>query len=80
MEKANSTARELQKRTEQLERINIEIKTRLDETVLIYEQSQRDLRIKITEIQRITHELDKTREQKDTLARENKKIGGKWKS
>jgi len=75
LEKANSTARELQKRTEQLERINIEIKTRLDETVLIYEQSQRDLRIKMTEIQRITHELDKTREQKDTLARENKKIG-----
>jgi hypothetical protein len=36
------------------------------------------LRTKITEIQRITHELDKTREQKDALIRENKKLSGKW--
>lgn len=77
LEKANGTARELQKRTEQLERVNIEIKSRLEETVQLYEQSQRDLRIKQTEIQRISHELDKTREQKDALGRENKKLGGK---
>ncbi|XP_068634014.1 paramyosin, long form [Battus philenor] len=75
LEKANGTARELQKRTEQLERVNIEIKSRLEETVQLYEQSQRDLRLKQTEIQRITHELDKTREQKDALGRENKKLG-----
>ncbi|CAH2104039.1 unnamed protein product [Euphydryas editha] len=75
LEKANGTARELQKRTEQLERVNIEIKSRLEETVQLYEQSQRDLRNKQTEIQRISHELDKTREQKDALGRENKKLG-----
>ncbi|KOB66166.1 Paramyosin, short form [Operophtera brumata] len=75
LEKANGTARELQKRTEQLERVNIEIKSRLEETIQIYEQTQRDLRIKVTEIQRISHELDKTREQKDALGRENKKLG-----
>ncbi|CAB3226181.1 unnamed protein product [Arctia plantaginis] len=75
LEKANGTARELQKRTEQLERVNIEIKSRLEETVQIYEQTQRDLRVKITELQRISHELDKTREQKDALGRENKKLG-----
>ncbi|VVC94262.1 paramyosin, long form [Leptidea sinapis] len=75
LEKANGTARELQKRTDQLERVNIEIKSRLEETVQLYEQSQRDLRNKQTEIQRITHELDKTREQKDALGRENKKLG-----
>ncbi|CAH0703266.1 unnamed protein product [Spodoptera exigua] len=75
LEKANGTARELQKRTEQLERVNIEIKSRLEETVQLYEQTQRDLRVKITEIQRISHELDKTREQKDALGRENKKLG-----
>lgn len=75
---ANNTARELQKRVEHLEKVNIDIKTRLDETVVLYETSQRDLRIKITEIQRITHELDKTREQKDALTRENKKLSGKW--
>ncbi|CAG5039325.1 unnamed protein product [Parnassius apollo] len=75
LEKANGTARELQKRTEQLERVNIEIKSRLEETVQMYEQSQRDLRVKQTEFQRISHELDKTREQKDALGRENKKLG-----
>lgn len=74
---ANNTARELQKRVEHLEKVNIDIKTRLDETVVLYETSQRDLRNKITEIQRITHELDKTREQKDALTRENKKLSGK---
>nr|CAI5819186.1 unnamed protein product [Callosobruchus analis] len=67
LEKANTTARELQKRVEQLERINIDLKTRLDETVQLYEQSQRDLRVKVTELQRCMHELDKTREQKDQL-------------
>lgn len=76
LEKANGTARELQKRTEQLERVNIEIKSRLEETVQLYEVTQRDLRNKQTELQRVSHELDKTREQKDALARENKKLGG----
>ncbi|XP_018575383.1 paramyosin, long form-like [Anoplophora glabripennis] len=74
LEKANNTARELQKRVEQLERINIDLKTRLDETVQLYEQSQRDLRNKVSELQRTVHELDKTRELKDQLARENKKL------
>lgn len=76
LEKANNTARELQKRVEQLERINIEIKTRLDETSALYEQSQRDLRNKAQELQRTLHELEKTREQKDALNRENKKLSG----
>ncbi|KAF0314810.1 hypothetical protein GQ607_017958, partial [Colletotrichum asianum] len=74
LEKANNTARELQKRVEHLEKVNIDIKTRLDETIILYENTQRDLRNKVTEIQRMTHELDKTREQKDALTRENKKL------
>ncbi|XP_071447025.1 paramyosin, long form [Hetaerina americana] len=74
LEKANNTARELQKRVEHLEKVNIELKSRLEETVALYEQSQRDVRNKQTEIQRLTHELDKTREQKDALTRENKKL------
>lgn len=76
LEKANNTARELQKRVEQLERINLDLKTRLDETIQLYEVAQRDLRNKQTEIQRLNHELDKTRELKDQLARENKKLAG----
>lgn len=75
--KANGTARELQKRVEQLEKINVELKARLDESMAMYEQSQRDLRNKQQELQRCNAELDKTRELKDQLARENKKLGGK---
>lgn len=63
---------------EQLERINIDLKSRLDETVQLYEQSQRDLRTKVSELQRTVHELDKTRELKDALARENKKLAGTY--
>lgn len=74
---ANNTARDLQKRVEHLERVNIDLKTRLDETTALFEQGQRDLRNKQNEIQRLTHELDKTREQKDQLTRENKKLAGK---
>ena len=74
LEKANNTARELQKRVEQLERINIELKSRLDETIQLYDQAQRDLRNKQAELQRLSHELDKAREQRDALARENKKL------
>uniref|UniRef100_T1I795 Myosin tail domain-containing protein n=1 Tax=Rhodnius prolixus TaxID=13249 RepID=T1I795_RHOPR len=74
LEKANNTARELQKRVEQLERINIDMKTRLEETTIALDQAQRDLRTRATEIQRLNHELEKTREQKDSLTRENKKL------
>jgi len=42
----------------------------------MYEQSQRDLRNKQQELQRTNAELDKTREMKDQLARENKKLSG----
>lgn len=52
------------------------MKTRLDESLALYEQSQRDLRNKQQELQRVNAELDKTRELKDQLARENKKLGG----
>lgn len=75
---ANNTARDLQKRVEHLERVNIDLKSRLDETTALFEQGQRDLRNKQNEIQRLTHELDKTREQKDQLTRENKKLAGKY--
>lgn len=68
----------MQKRVEHLERINIDLKTRLDETTALFEQAQRDLRNKQAEVQRLTHELDKTREQKDALTRENKKLAGEF--
>lgn len=66
----------MQKRSEQLERINGELKSKLDEVTGLYDASQRDNRNKATEISRLGHELDKTREQKENLTRENKKLGG----
>lgn len=75
LEKANGIARDLQKRVEILERTNIDLKTRLEEHITLYETAQRDLRNKQIEVQRITNELDKTRDQKDQLSRDNKKLG-----
>ncbi|XP_008555483.1 paramyosin, long form [Microplitis demolitor] len=75
LEKANGTAREMQKRVEHLEKVNIELKSRLEETVALYEQSQRDLRNKQQELMRCNAELEKTRDLKEQLARENKKLG-----
>lgn len=77
LERANGTARDLQKRVEILERTSIELRSRLEETVSLYEVAQRDLKNKSIEITRITHELDKTKDQRDGLARENKKLSGK---
>lgn len=76
LEKANSAARDFQKRVEILERTNIDLKTRLEEHITLLEVSQRDLRNRQVEVQRLNGELDKSRDQKDQLARENKKLGG----
>lgn len=74
LEKANNGIREYSKRIEILEKTNIEIKTRLEETITLYDQSQRDLRQKTQDYQRLSHELDATREQKDQLTRDNNKM------
>lgn len=76
LEKANGACRDFQKRVEILERTNIELKSRLEETIQLYETVQRDLRNKQVEVQRMVAELDKVREQKDQLGRDNKKLGG----
>ena len=70
----------MQKRSKQLELINIEFKSKLDkiELTVLYDASQRDNRNKATDIFRLTHELDKTCERKDQLTSENKKLGGKF--
>lgn len=65
------------KRVEHLERINIEIKTKLEETTILYEASVRDNRAKTAEITRLNHEVDKLREQNNQLSRDNKKLSGK---
>lgn len=75
LEKSNGTCRELNKRVEQLERTSVELKTRLDEVTLAYDQAQRDLRNRVAEITRLNHELEKAADQNANLGRENKKLG-----
>ncbi|XP_023159315.1 paramyosin, long form [Ceratitis capitata] len=75
LEKSNSTCRELTKSVNTLEKHNVELKSRLDETIVLYESSQRDLKNKQVELQRTVHELDKVKDANNTLARENKKLG-----
>jgi len=74
LEKANSNALTLSKRVEQLEKINIDIKVKLDEVSVLYENAQREVRNKQAELIKITHEYEKLREHKDALFRENKKL------
>jgi len=62
---------------EQLDRLSMDLKMKLDETTVAYETSVRDLRNKQTELTRVSHELDKSRDQKEALSRENKKLTGR---
>ncbi|XP_055841074.1 paramyosin, long form isoform X1 [Episyrphus balteatus] len=75
LEKSNNSCREMQKTVVSLEKINVDLKSRLEETIQLYEISQRDLRNKQGELTKTVHELEKTRDANSQLARENKKLG-----
>ncbi|KNC33083.1 Paramyosin, short form, partial [Lucilia cuprina] len=75
LEKANNTCRELNKSVTTLEKHNVELKSRLEETIIMYENSQRDLKNKQADLQRTVHELEKVKDANNQLARENKKLG-----
>ncbi|ALC44891.1 Prm [Drosophila busckii] len=75
LEKSNNSCRELQKSVNTLEKHNVELKSRLEETILLYETSQRDLKNKHADLVRTMHEMDKVKDANGQLARENKKLG-----
>ncbi|KAH8370611.1 hypothetical protein KR093_004358 [Drosophila rubida] len=75
LEKSNNSCRELTKSVNTLEKHNVELKSRLDETIVLYETSQRDLKNKHADLVRTTHELDKVKDANGQLGRENKKLG-----
>lgn len=75
LEKANNSCRELQKSVTVLEKHNVELKSRLDETIVLYENSQRDLKNKQADLQRTIYEMEKVKDANNQLARENKKLG-----
>lgn len=77
LEKATAHAQALEKRVAQLEKINLDLKSKLEEVTILLEQTQKDLRLKIGELQKLQHEYEKLRDQRDALARENKKLTGK---
>lgn len=76
LEKATAHAQALEKKVIQLEKINIDLKNKLEEVSILLEQTQKDLRIKISDLQKLQHEYEKLRDQKEALARENKKLTG----
>lgn len=76
LEKATTHAQALEKKVIQLEKINIDLKNKLEEVSILLEQTQKDLRIKISDLQKLQHEYEKLRDQKEALARENKKLTG----
>ncbi|XP_043950703.1 paramyosin, long form isoform X1 [Drosophila biarmipes] len=75
LEKSNNSCRELTKSVNTLEKHNVELKSRLDETIILYETSQRDLKNKHADLVRTVHELDKVKDNNNQLTRENKKLG-----
>ncbi|XP_022212698.1 paramyosin, long form isoform X1 [Drosophila obscura] len=75
LEKSNNSCRELTKAVNTLEKHNVELKSRLDETIVLFETSQRDLKNKQIDLVRTVHELDKVKDNNNQLARENKKLG-----
>lgn len=76
LEKATTHAQQLEKRCATLERVNIELKTKVEEVTILMENAQRDARQKAAELAKLTHEYEKLRDIKEQLARENKKLIG----
>ncbi|XP_013785477.1 paramyosin-like [Limulus polyphemus] len=74
LEKATTHAQNLERQVTQLEKVNIDLKSKNEELTVIVEQTQRELRIKIADLQKFQYEYDKLKEVKENLVRENKKL------
>ncbi|GFY37032.1 paramyosin [Trichonephila inaurata madagascariensis] len=75
--RATSHVQVLEKRIVQIEKINVELKTKVEEVTVILENTQRDLRNKVADLQKAQHENENLRNQIAALTRENKKLTGK---
>ncbi|KAF8774698.1 Paramyosin like protein [Argiope bruennichi] len=74
LEKATTHAQNLEKRVSQLEKVNHDLKSKVDELIALLEAAQRDFRAKVAELQKLQHDFDKLKDLKEALARENKKL------
>lgn len=75
--KAQNHIAMLERAKEQLERMAVELKNRVDELTVRLDVAQKELRAAVAELQKVKHLYEKTVEQRDALARENKKLSGK---
>uniref|UniRef100_A0A915KK89 Uncharacterized protein n=1 Tax=Romanomermis culicivorax TaxID=13658 RepID=A0A915KK89_ROMCU len=66
----------LERAKEQLEKLVSDLKTRIDELNVELEAAVRELRAAQAELQKMKHLYEKAVEQKEALARENKKLQG----
>lgn len=76
LEKAQNTIAILERAKEQLERTVNELKQRIDELTVELEAAQREARAALAELQKMKHLYEKAVEQKEALARENRKLQG----
>ncbi|CAL1296431.1 unnamed protein product [Larinioides sclopetarius] len=74
LEKATSHVQVLEKRVVQIEKINVELKSKVEELTVVLDTTQRDLRGKVVDLQKAQHENEKLRDQLAALTRENKKL------
>lgn len=56
--------------------MNNDLKSKVDELIALLEAAQRDFRAKVAELQKLQHDYEKLKDQKDALLRENKKLTG----
>ncbi len=73
---AQNTIAILERAKEQLERAVNDLKARIDELNVELEAAQREARAALAELQKLKHLYEKAVEQKEALARENKKLQG----
>ncbi|GFY34332.1 paramyosin [Trichonephila clavipes] len=74
LSQATSHVQVLEKRIVQIEKINVELKTKVEEVTVILDNTQRDLRNKVADLQKAQHENENLRNQIAALTRENKKL------
>ena len=77
LEKAQNNIAILERAKEQLEKMVNDLKTRIDELNVELEAAQREAKAALAELQKMKHLYEKAVEQKEALARENKKLHGR---
>lgn len=76
LEKSNTSHREVKSRLEIVEREHKTLVVKYEELNMLYEQNCKDLKIRVTELTKISHEYESIKESHERLAIENRKLNG----